>query len=168
MRLNYFTGNERTLEELKKSYKELAKKYHPDITGKDTNKEMAEINQEYEFLFERVKNMKYSRQQQQFYESKEDTTETPNDFINIIDKLIKIANIEILICGSWLWVKGNTYPIKETLKNLNMTYSNNKKAWYLHFDEYKKNSKRVLSMDEIIETYGANYYQAEQNQYLIA
>ncbi len=38
------------LEIIKKKYRELAMRYHPDITGRDTNKEMAEINKAYEYL----------------------------------------------------------------------------------------------------------------------
>lgn len=168
MKLKYFSTNIRTLEELKKEYKKLAKMYHPDITGKDTNKEMAEINSEYEELFEMVKNVKFNHQEKTFYESKEETTETPNDFINIINILIKMANIDIMICGSWLWVTGKTYPIKETLKENNFKFSKNKNAWYLHFDNFKKKSKNALSLDEIKEIFGHEYYQNEKNQFLLA
>ena len=43
-----------TLEELKRVYKKLALKYHPDMGG--TDKEMAQINNEYEALFDKLKN----------------------------------------------------------------------------------------------------------------
>lgn len=39
---------------IKKKYRELAMRLHPDITGRDTNKEMAEINNAYEFLIRNV------------------------------------------------------------------------------------------------------------------
>ena len=168
MKLKYFSSNIRTLEELKKEYKKLAKMYHPDITGRDTNAEMSQINAEYEELFEMVKNVKFNHQDKTFYESKEETTEKANDFINIINILIKVANIEIVICGSWLWVSGKTYPIKETLKENNFNYSKNKNAWYLHFDNFKKKSRKSLSLDEIKEYFGSEYYQNEKNQFLLA
>lgn len=41
-----------TLEELKRVYKKLALKYHPDMGG--TDKEMAQINNEYEALFDKL------------------------------------------------------------------------------------------------------------------
>ena len=50
---NYFNGCE-TLEELNKRYKSLAKKYHPDMPGGDTET-MAKINQEYDRLKSRFK-----------------------------------------------------------------------------------------------------------------
>lgn len=50
---NYFNGCE-TLEDLNKRYKSLAKKYHPDMPGGDTET-MAKINQEYDRLKARFK-----------------------------------------------------------------------------------------------------------------
>ncbi len=47
-----------TKDEIKRKYKELAKKYHPDIC-KDTQK-MQEINRAYKLLMEYIENYKYS------------------------------------------------------------------------------------------------------------
>ena len=44
--MNYFK-NCKTLNEVKAMYKTLAKQYHPDITGTDTNAIMQVINMEY-------------------------------------------------------------------------------------------------------------------------
>ena len=56
-----------TLEELKRVYKKLALKYHPDMGG--TDKEMAQINNEYEALFDKLKalNMKWSNNKKSWY-----------------------------------------------------------------------------------------------------
>lgn len=158
----------RSLEELKKAYKELAKLWHPDITGRDTNKEMAQINEEYENLFEMVKNVKFNHKEKTFYENPEETKEQANDFINIINKLVKIANIEIMIIGSWLWITGNTFPIKEELKEMSFSYSKNKKAWYLHYEEFKKTSKKNLSLEEIKHIFDVQYFANEEKQLFIA
>lgn len=49
-----------TQEEIKNAYREMAKKYHPDLNpGKDTNKEMKEINEAYEVLSDLEKRKEY-------------------------------------------------------------------------------------------------------------
>lgn len=45
-------NNKYTEEEVKKAYRGLAKKYHPDIAGEQYNHKFAEINKAYELLVE--------------------------------------------------------------------------------------------------------------------
>lgn len=49
-------SNPKSLEELKKQYKKLACKHHPDITG-GSEKDMKEINTEYDIFFASLKNI---------------------------------------------------------------------------------------------------------------
>ena len=39
---------------IKTKYRELARRFHPDITGRDTNKEMADINEANDFLMDNI------------------------------------------------------------------------------------------------------------------
>lgn len=52
-----------------------------------------------------------------------ETTETPQEFINIINVLTSLSDIEVEICGTWLWVSGNTKAHKEVLKELKFRYA---------------------------------------------
>ena len=45
----------KNLEELKKAYRKLSLKFHPDCGG--TNEQMAELNNLYEKMFDRLKNV---------------------------------------------------------------------------------------------------------------
>lgn len=94
-----------TLEELKKQYKQLAVKHHPDKGGNTAD--MQEINAEYDRLFELLKNT-HKNAEGQTYTTQTETTETANDFKEIIEKLIRFNGIHIEICGSWVWVTGCT------------------------------------------------------------
>ena len=132
-------NNPETLEDLKKQYKKLAFQNHPDRGGKTSD--MQEINAEYEALFSRLKDT-HKNAEGEFYTARTATTETATEFMDIIEKLIHMEGIEIEVCGSWVWVTGDTRPHKEELKALSFRWSSNKSAWYFHRDGYKKRSKK--------------------------
>ena len=50
-----------TPEEIKKKFRELAKKTHPDKTKKDSEEEMSEINKAYEILSDKEQKEKYDK-----------------------------------------------------------------------------------------------------------
>lgn len=145
-------NNPKTLEELKKEYKRLAMQHHPDMGG--STEEMQEINNEYEKLFDQLKNI-HQNAEGEFYTSSSGTTETASEFMDIVSALIQLDGIAIEVCGSWLWVTGDTRPHKATLKELKFRWSSNKQAWYFHHDGYRKRSKKQMSLDEIRNVYGS-------------
>lgn len=145
-------NNPQTLEELKKEYKKLVFKHHPDKGGNTAD--MQEINSEYEKLFHKLKNVHKSASGET-YTAKEETKETPEQFRTILEKLIHIDGIEIEICGTWLWISGNTYPNREALKELHFKYSKNKNAWYYHEEGYTKHSKKTFTLEQIRDLWGS-------------
>ena len=50
-----------TAEQIKKSFRELAKKTHPDKTKEDSEEEMIKINKAYEILSDEKSKEKYDR-----------------------------------------------------------------------------------------------------------
>lgn len=157
--------NPQTLEELKKQYKQLAMKHHPDLGGSDD--EMKEINAEYDKLFERLKNVRQNASGETYF-AKEETTETPEQFCEIVNRLITLEGIIIEVCGSWLWVSGNTKQYREALKELHFRWSKNKCAWYFHNEGYHKIGKKTFTMDEIRTMWGSETIEAKRNNKLSA
>lgn len=153
-------SNPKTLEELKKQYKKLAMAHHPDCGG--TTEEMQEINAEYDELFAVLKNAK-STADGKVYETSEEVKETPEEFKKIINELVKLQGIEIEICGNWVWITGNTYNCRESLKALKFRFSKKKTAWYYHNEDYKKKSKKTFSLDEIRELFGSEKITQKQS-----
>ena len=152
MKTTYFK-NPQTLEELRRQYKELLKKYHPDNTNGSTVATQ-EINAEYDILFKVLRNRHESA-------NKADVNNTTyNANINkalreVLEKVINFEGINIEVCGSWLWLSGNTYIYKNTLKALNFKWANQKKMWYWHSEAFRKKSHKTLSMDDIRNYYGS-------------
>ena len=93
-----------------------------------------------------------------------ETTETPQEFINIINVLTSLSDIEVEICGTWIWVSGNTKAHKEMLKELKFRYAHKKQAWYYHTEPYRKRSKRELTLDEIRDMFDSEKYNQSENK----
>lgn len=167
--MTYFR-NVNTLEELRKQYKELLKQYHPDNANGSTEATQ-EINAEYDRLFKQLKN-KHESKQTSTDGAKADFNANKYDFEadeklrEVLQKIINFANINIEIVGCWLWVDGNTYEYKDTLKALGFKWAREKKKWYFHSEAFRKRSKRKLSMDDIRNLYGSTEVQTEERKQL--
>ena len=142
-----------SLEQLKKIYKELILKHHPDRGG--DNATMAEINGEYEKMFKLL---------QEKSSNKTEKAENVNEYREIIHKLLNLTGIEIEICGAWLWIGGNSKPHKEALKELGCFWAFKKKLWYWRPAEAAcYHNKRAKSMDEIRNKYGSSILKAKEH-----
>jgi len=158
MEIKYLEGV-KNLQELKNLYRELAKKHHPDHGG-DT-KTMQKINAEFEYLFNRLPKTKQE-------EAAEKAGETAADYMQVVENIIFIPGIKIELCGTWLWVTGDTRPVKEQLKTAGFKFAPKKIAWYWHGGKYRKRSKRKLSMKEIRDLYGSEELEKRERQKVTA
>lgn len=143
--MEYFNDLDDT-QKIKERYKKLAKKYHPDLQQgeeekKKATKIMSQINNEYKKLTQ-----------------SKNTRNTEKAFMDIILNIIVHlpADIEIEICGTWIWVSGNTRPYKEKLKKQGFKWASKKKMWFWKPDDGGKRKPRTSTDMEIIrEKYGS-------------
>lgn len=169
--MKYFT-NVKTIEELKKQYFALAKKYHSDITH-GSDEIMKEINSEYSDLFRVYKDVHQSIKEdstEETYTAKTATNEAPEDFINIIKFLLSLGGLDVELCGRWLWIGGNTKEHKDQLKAMGCKWSSNKKLWSWHYDGdatpyHKRHSQ---DMSHIRSKYGSVSFESSEDQLLLA
>lgn len=164
MKRRYFT-NPQTLEELRKEYKRLLKQFHPDNRGGSTEATQ-EINVEYEELFAILK----------LRATKADDKKAAYEYDNKMDELLRAAlnavisidGIKIEIIGCWIWISGNTYDIKDTLKVAGFRWIAKRKLWAFHSEPFRKKSKEEKSMDELRTYYGSQTIKKEIRKALTA
>lgn len=78
-----------------------------------------------------------------------------SDIIQTLQEKINPEGIHLEICGSWLWLTGKTFPIKDTLKGLGFRYSKNKLSWYWRSDENRSTNQEPVPFDYIKDKYGS-------------
>jgi curved DNA-binding protein CbpA len=149
--LKYFNPAPTTAEELKKQYRELAKRYHPDKGG--SKEEMQAVNAEYDRLFPKLKDVHKNKDGETYTK---ETAETPDYFKDLITELMRFEDVVIEIIGCFVWLSGNTKPYKDQIKALRFKWHTKKFMWYLAPEDYKKRSRKNYEMDEIRSMYGTS------------
>lgn len=143
------------LQELKRAYHKAARAAHPDMGG--STEEMQHINSEYEKAVDRIqREMKTGKAGTNSAE----TAETMKQFAEVLQVLYALDGLNIELCGTWLWISGNTYGHKDALKAAGCKWSNSKKMWYYYTGEYHKHGKHAYTIDEIRDFHGSEMIKA--------
>ena len=156
-----------SMEIVKKQYRKLAMKYHPDRNkDKEAEEIFKAINNEYEIAIEHAKEneLKNSKdkKQEDFIKSQ---YKNSSNFRGIMDKLIQLVNINIEICGTWLYITGDTYPVKDYLKEeFGAFWSKSKKCWIISPEGknfHKSRGYKGKNMSSIRNVYGSEKIKSE-------
>lgn len=152
--------NINTLEELRRQYRDLLKKHHPDNANGSTEATQ-EINAEYDRLFKLLKDRHEKSADSKESNAKTDFNNMKYDFSEdaklreVLQQIITFEGINIEIVGCWIWADGNTYEYKAALKEIGFKWAREKKKWYFHTEAFRKRSHKKLSMDDIRNYYGS-------------
>lgn len=140
-----------SVEELKREYHRLAFVYHPDKGGDIA--QMQAVNVEYEarlcYLVDnpQTENANYNAGREY---------EVGQRYKDIIGKIIRLPSIEIEICGSWIWVGGNTFSVREQLSAAGLYWAKKKCKWFWKPEEWRpKRRHQPKSMEWIRHIYGS-------------
>lgn len=143
----------KTGDEVKKLYRKLASKWHPDKAGGDLRK-MQEINADYDKAMKAVAN----NETNEFRASAERAAAKP--LREAIEFAVTLPDdVEVVIRGLWLWIQGNTFPIKDQLKAFRSSdgnrfkFASKKKAWFFAAVP-SANRRGELSFDDIDRLHG--------------
>ena len=148
-----------SLDEAKHLYKKLVFQLHPDTSGKDTKAEFQEMQNQFEAF--RPSSEKFKGEFEKW---------DAGEYSHIIQQLMMIPNIEIEICGSWIWLSGDTKPVKEQIKEVDIGesmkrgFSPKKKKWYFSPTGYRKRGGKEMSFEKIKEKYGYKKQASKRTQ----
>lgn len=163
--------NVQTLEELRKQYRDLLKKYHPD--NENGSEEITKaINTEYEQLFKVLKDKHESKKtdradnKKSSYDNMKYNFKEDEMLREMLNKVIHFSDITIEIIGNWLWIGGNSFPYRKELKELGFKWASQKKTWYWHSEAFRKRSHRNLSMNDIRDYYGSTEIEPDERKKL--
>lgn len=120
---------------LRKEYKMKAAEAHPDHGG--SAEEMAKLNEE--------------------YKQKEALLGLDAELRAAVEKLLPLNGINIEICGTWVWVSGDTKANKDTIKAAGYRWAHKKQMWYYRKAEDARFRRgKSKEMGYIREKYGSD------------
>ena len=143
--MNYFAGLT-SVEEIKKAYRDLARKHHPDLGG--DLKTMKIINAQYHAALNGQNGTTTDGRTYKYNQKSE------QEIMDVIAELLKIPNLEISLIGYWVWVQGDTKPVKEQLKTLKCRWHSGRSCWYWKPAWCGKSRSNPGGLDELAAKYG--------------
>lgn len=157
--MRYFEGLTQE-NEIKAKYKDLAKKYHPDLGGDVET--MKEINSQYESVMLGA----YQKAGKSISEIDE-LMKNDKKAMEVLKSILGIYGIKVELCGSWIWITGDTKRVKDQLKQASFRWASKKLAWYWRAEEEAgKRFGKSFSLNDIREKYGSS--SMKKNGFVIA
>ncbi|HEX4948538.1 MAG TPA: hypothetical protein VFZ34_17825, partial [Blastocatellia bacterium] len=149
-------GHCATTDELKRTYKHLAREHHPDFGG--DLRTMQDINAAFDAACREFVPREKPGKSQDYYDWRAGIDEALRAEI---EKVITLAGLELEICGAWIWATGNTREHKDTLKANGWKWSKPKTAWY--WAGCPSSGRGNCSLDDIRAMYGSQRINDEQD-----
>ena len=145
----YFTKTN-NMEQLRTQYKNLCLQLHP-AKGND-HEQFCAMFDEYQKI---LKNLSWA--DIQAGGKTEFNFEGETALSKALREVMTLNKVNVELCGSWIWVSGETFPAKDRLRELGYFFSRSKKKWY--FPAYGRTVKGKyrggISMKKIRERYGS-------------
>lgn len=134
-----------TFDMIKTAYRRACMYYHPDRNPAGLEM-MKIINASYNVLTDYVPSSAQI--------DLENDLNLGEDLNNALNAIINLG-LTIEICGSWIWVSGDTKPHKEILKETGFKWAPKKMMWHFRPADYKSFNRGKWSMEDIREKHGS-------------
>jgi hypothetical protein len=136
------------VEQVKKLYKDLAKKYHPDINKELGQEPFKELSNAYiEILKMLDGSQRADGKTYKYSDVEEELVKKAYDIYRVCN-----PEVSVYIVGLWLWVEGKSYPFRTQLKELGLKWSASRSMWY--YGLVSSNGYHKGSFSAIAEKYG--------------
>lgn len=154
----------KTVEELRKKYRELLKQFHPDNEGGSVEITQ-EINRQYDALFSILSKENNSDEETSTSDDEAEDKAENAAFKEVLNQIIGY-DIEIEIIGKWIWCF-QCYAVKDKLKELGFKWAARKKCWCWHYGNYKRYHKGETDLNDIRAKYGSRKVNRKSRQFAL-
>lgn len=150
----------KTQDEIKATFKKLAMLNHPDRGGSEAI--MKEINNEYSFAIAKVLSSGG------FTESEVNESILQSEaYKDALSQIVSLDGIIIELVGAWIWVTGDTKPVKEILRAAGFYWASKKEAWYFRGSAFiAKNYGKTFDLNTIKAKYGSQHIAGKKRSYI--
>ena len=157
--INIIGLTEATVDGISRAYKAFALRWHPDKAGGDV--EMMKLGNIARDML--LHNLAFLAREFDNIHAESDTFENiPEALEMILSKMKHFEGVTIEICGTWIWVSGNTRVYKDFFKSEGFRWAPKKCQWYFTPSPRKRFRHREFSMSEIREKYSSKFYEMEE------
>jgi hypothetical protein len=147
-----------TQADIKAAYKKMILKYHPDRNPADL-----EMSKSINVAFQTLRN----------YDGLSAPVGCAEININLseeieaaIKSVINLSGVVVELCGTWIWLSGNTKEHKEAIKEAGYKWSPKKTMWHWSPSEDKRKCRtKSVDMDSIRNKYGSAILTPKTNKY---
>lgn len=160
--IQYFKGLN-TVEEVKALFRKLVMQNHPDQGG--DVEIMKAINIQYHEALKQCDGQKNDEGHTYHYKP-----DIEDELMQKIMELQSFRGLDIALIGYWIWVSGDTKPIKDQLKELGFLWHSKRKCWYYKPKDWKYNKARRsnATLSEIAEKYGYKGFNTASKEHMPA
>jgi hypothetical protein len=131
---------------IKTRFRDLCKIHHPDLGGDLAT--MQRLNAAYEAA------LRGEYRKTMSDDDAENAVEMDAQVAAKVAEIIGIEGLIVELIGRWVWVTGDTFPARATLKTAGFFWASKKEAWYYRKDEDHAGRGGRKSLEEIKAKYG--------------
>jgi len=165
MSTQYF-ANCSTVEQVKAEFRKLAMENHPDRGG-DTAV-MQEINAQYQRALKRCDGQKSTGSDGAEHTYRYDEA-VEREVAEALAKILRVKmHADVAVIGTWIWIVGETKPVKEELKALGCIWHNKRVAWYWRPADAKAYKRSRGGLEHLAAQYGAKVFRTDDKETALA